>query len=51
MSHLRYLCFCLRIVVSNTYCVVFLFCFSSFCVPYVVNIYGLSILDCPFGVL
>jgi hypothetical protein len=28
-----YLCVCLRIVVSNTYCVVFLFCFSSSCVP------------------
>jgi hypothetical protein len=24
---------CLRIVVSNTYCVVFLFCFSPSCVP------------------
>jgi hypothetical protein len=28
---------CLRIVVSNTYCAVFLFCLSSSCVPYVVN--------------
>jgi hypothetical protein len=28
-------CVCLRIVMSNTYCVVFLFCFSSFCVPFV----------------
>ena len=35
---------CLHIVVSNTYCVVFLFCFSSSCVPYVVSISGLSIL-------
>ena len=25
------ICVCLRIVVSNTYCVVFLFCFSSSC--------------------
>ena len=31
------------IVVSNTYCVVFLFCFSSSYVPYVA-----SFLDCPF---
>ena len=29
------MCVCLRIMVSNTYCVVFLFCFSSSCVPYV----------------
>ena len=39
------ICVCLRIVVSNTYCVVFLFCLSSSCVPYPmlpVSIY------CPF---
>jgi hypothetical protein len=36
MSYLRYVC--LRIVVSNTYCVVFLFCFSS---SYVVKIFYL----------
>jgi hypothetical protein len=34
---------CLCIVVSNTYCVVFLFCLSSLCVPYVVSFSGLSI--------
>ena len=28
-------CVCLRIVVSNTYCVVALLCLSSFCVPFV----------------
>ena len=33
MLNLRYLCF--RIVVFNTYCVVFLFCFSSSSVHYV----------------
>ena len=34
MSYLRYLCFLLlRIVVSNTYCVMFLFCFSSSMLP------------------
>jgi hypothetical protein len=51
MSYLRYLCMFvyLRIVVSNTYCVVFLFCFSSSCVPYVAMCSGLSSLDCPCG--
>jgi len=39
------------IVVSNTYFFVILFCFSSSCVPYVVSFSGLSILDCPFGIL
>jgi len=39
------------IVVSNTYCVVFLFCFSSSCVPYVASFSGLSIFDWPFGIL
>jgi hypothetical protein len=38
------ICFCVRIVVSNTYCVVFLFCFSSSCVPYVGSFSRLSIL-------
>ena len=44
---------CLRIVVSNTYCVVFLFlfCFSSSCVPCVANFSRLSIFDYLFGVL
>ena len=28
------ICVCLRIVMSNTHCVVFLLCFSSSCVPY-----------------
>jgi hypothetical protein len=41
MSYLHYVC--LRIVVSNTYCVVFLFCFSSSYVPNVA-----SSLECPF---
>jgi hypothetical protein len=36
------ICVCLRIVVSNTYCVVFFF-------YYVSNFSGLSIFDCPFG--
>ena len=39
---------CVRIVVSITYCVVFLFCFSSSSVPCVASFSGLSIFDCPF---
>jgi len=46
MSYLRYLCL-LRIVVSNTYYVVFLFRLSSSCVPYVVSFSRLSMFDCP----
>ena len=45
---------CLRIVVSNTYCVgCFGFCFflSSSCVPYIVSFSGLFIFDCPFRIL
>ena len=43
-------CVCLRVVVSNAYCVVFLFCFSS-SVPYVANFSWLSIFDCLFSIL
>jgi hypothetical protein len=52
MFCLCYLC-CLYILVllSNAYCVVFLFCFSSSGVPYVASFFGLSIFDCPFGFL
>ena len=45
------ICVYLHIMVSNTYCVVFLFCFSSSCVPYVVSFPELSISDFPFGIL
>ena len=45
------MCVCLCIVISYTYCVVFLLCLSSSCVPYVANVSGLSICDCPFGIL
>ena len=41
-------CVCLRIVVSKTYCVVFLHGFSSSYVPYVASFSGLFIFDCPF---
>jgi len=41
------ICVCLYIVVLNTYCVVFLVCFYSSCVPYVVSFSGLSIFIAP----
>ena len=44
---LRIVHFWLRILVPNTYCVVFLFCISSYCVLYVASFSGLSILECP----
>jgi len=45
------MCVCFRIVVSCTYCVVFLFCLSSYYVPYVASFSGMSIFDCPFCIL
>jgi hypothetical protein len=42
------ICVCSRIVMSNTYCVVWIF--SSSCVSYVPNFSGLSIFDCTFGI-
>jgi hypothetical protein len=47
MSYLRCCWFFLRIVVSNTYRVVCLFCFSSSCVPYAAIFSGLSIFLLP----
>ena len=41
------ICVCLRLVVSNTCCVMFLFCFSLSCVPYVAGFSGLSCLIAP----
>jgi hypothetical protein len=37
-----------RIMVSDTYCVVVLCCFSSSCVPYVASFSRLYIFYCPF---
>ena len=37
------ICVCFRIVVSDTYCVVFLLCLSSLCIPCFVCFSGLSI--------
>ena len=42
------ICVCLRILVSNTYCVVSLFCFSSSYVPYITSFSGLSLFDSLF---
>ena len=50
MSYLCY-CICLHIVVSNTYCAVFLFYFTASCVPYVASFSGESIFYCPFGII
>ena len=50
MSYLL-ICVCLRVVVSNTYWVLFLFCLPSSCVLYVSSFSGLSIFECPFGIL
>ena len=41
------ICVCLHIVVSDTYCVMFLFCLSSSCVLYVADFSGLSIFSAP----
>ena len=46
-----YVCVCLRILLANTYCVVLLLCLSSSGVPCVASFSGLSMLDCPFGIL
>jgi len=43
-------CVGLHVVGSDTYCVVFLFCLSSSCVPCDANFSGLSIFDYPFGI-
>ena len=52
ISYLRYLyLLAYSVVVFYTYCLVFLLCFSSSCVPYVASFSGLSIFDGPFGIL
>ena len=48
MSYLPYLCLFVYIVVSTTSCVVFLFCFSSSCTPYIARFSGFSIFYCLF---
>jgi hypothetical protein len=44
LTFIYVICVCLHIVVSNTYCVVFLFCLPSSCVPYMSPVS----LDCHF---
>jgi hypothetical protein len=51
INYITIICVWLCIVVYNTYCVVFLLCLSSSCVPYFASFSGLSISDCPFGIL
>jgi hypothetical protein len=41
------ICVYLPIIVSTTYCVVFLLCFSSSCVLYVAIFSGMSMFDYP----
>ena len=49
-NYLAYVSF-LRIVVSSTYCVMFLFCLTWLYVPYATSFSRLSILDCHFAFL
>ena len=66
ISYLRYLCLCVGVLMSYLrylclfahsgvqrllFCVVALFCFPSSCLSYVASFSGLSIFDCPFGIL
>jgi hypothetical protein len=52
VSCLRYLCLFAHSGVHHILCcVVFLFCFSSSCVPYVASFSGLYFLDCSFDFL
>jgi hypothetical protein len=44
------ICVCLRILVSNTYCVVFFIWVSSYCVPYVTSFSGLTFFYFLFGI-
>ena len=48
LSYLRCFCVCLLIVVSNTYCVVFLLCFSSSSVTYFASFSGFTMSSLPF---
>jgi hypothetical protein len=50
MSYLRYLCFFTYKTFQHILCCDFVV-FSSSCVPYVASFSGLSIFDCPFGIL
>ena len=54
--HVYVICVCLPIVVSNTYCVLYLFCFGFFfvlvlCTIYIAGFSGLYLFDCFFRIL
>ena len=49
MEFIYVICVWLHVVVSNTYCAVFRF--VLLCLVYAANFFGLSIFDCPFGIL
>jgi hypothetical protein len=48
MSYLRYLCL---FGYSGVQHIMLWLCFSSSCVPYIASYSGLSLFDCPFGIL
>jgi hypothetical protein len=48
MSYLRYVC---SFSYSGVNCVMFFFCLSSSCVPYVASFSELSIFDRPFDIV
>ena len=45
------ICVCLRIVLYNTYCDMFLFRLSLSCVPFTASVSGFSMFDCHFRIL
>jgi uncharacterized membrane protein len=45
------ICLWMGIVMSNTYSVVFLFCFSSSCITCIASFIGMSIFYYPFGIV
>jgi hypothetical protein len=51
MSYLRYLYLFVHSDAQHILCVSFVFILSSYCVPYVASFSGLSIFDCPLGIL
>jgi hypothetical protein len=51
MSYLRYLCLFVYSGVHTHIMSCLLFCFSSYCATWDASFSGLSILDCPFGIL
>ena len=50
MSYLRYMCVFVHSGVKHILCCVCICLFSS-CVPYAASFSGMSIFDCPFGIL